>query len=397
MRGELDNRVRGRVTGKIWFVGCAEPVVLDLAGDCWRDLAGRRLEFVNPQPKAGDMEGLASLQRGTVGDITASRKVRVPDVPPEQWHLYYKTGREMPWHWGNALYLEWFSERNGRVVIETVVFDLKVVGEPTWEMSEAEEAAQRADNGEAMTGFSARLAEAIDPTDGDEDDPLAEWDEKPQTEEEAEAQQARSDMLADRIQARLRKEGVGAYERILREEIDRLQREEGRPEPTAEQRARQAEWIEEMNQAAEEMLANPDPEWIREQEREHPLVRRVMEFSLQLRATAEEEKWRPEDAGEEHPVNELLDATMLAAPKLAGALNGQAWPPELACCAHTIVRLKRAREFLEDAQRALESCHEEKLLRAEHVGPILVELVDYLQETDTLIAELRAKLERGTD
>ena len=55
VRGELDNRVRGRVTGRIWFAGRAEPVVLELEGNCWRDLAGRRLEFTNPQPKPGDV------------------------------------------------------------------------------------------------------------------------------------------------------------------------------------------------------------------------------------------------------------------------------------------------------------------------------------------------------
>jgi hypothetical protein len=40
VRGEIDNRERGRVTGKIWFAGRAEPVELQLTGNCWRDLAG---------------------------------------------------------------------------------------------------------------------------------------------------------------------------------------------------------------------------------------------------------------------------------------------------------------------------------------------------------------------
>ncbi len=398
VRGEIDNRMRGHVTGRLWFAGRDEPVVLDLAGNCWRDLAGRRLEFTNPQPKPGDVGKLAPLQRGVVGDISASRKVKVPDIPLSDLHLYYKTGREMPWHWGNALMLEWFSEENGRVVIESASFDLKIVGEPAWEMSEAEEEAQRKANGAAMTGFMERLAEAAGAEEREiVDDTPAEWDEKPQTEEEAEAQQARSDKLADRIEARLRKEGEEAYDRILEEEIDRLHREEGRPEPTPEQLARNAEWIDEMNRAGEEALANPDPELEKELEFEHPLVARVMEFALQLRITAKDEGWRPEDAGQEHPVSELLDATMIAGPKLAGALNGQYWPPEIEFCAHTIVRLKRARGYLEDALRAVEACHDEKLIKSEHLGPILVELGDFIQDIDALIAELRAKLERGTD
>lgn len=160
VRGEIDNRTRGRVVGKIWLAGHAEPVELELRGDCWRDLAGRRLEFVNPAPKPGPEGNFSGRQVGSVGDITASRKVKVLDFPLEDLHLYYKTGREMPWHWGNSLYLEWFSQRNGRVVIESASYELKIVGEPAWEMTEAEEETQRRANGEAMGGFMERLGEA---------------------------------------------------------------------------------------------------------------------------------------------------------------------------------------------------------------------------------------------
>lgn len=394
VRGELDNRVRGRVTGRIWFAGRPEPVELELTGNCWRDLAGRRLEFKNPEPKPGNLEILAAMQRGSVGDITASRKVKVPEIPMDQIREYYAAKKPLPWHWGNALYLEWFSESNGRVVIESASFELKIVDEPTWEMSEAGEEEQRKANGAAMAGFMDRLTVAAERMSGQEN---TEWNEKPQTEEEAEQMQAQSDRLAQRVEARLRREGEDAYERILEEEIERMRRERGEPEPTPEQLARNEEWIEEMNRGAEEELANPDPEVEKELEFEHPLVEQVVEFSLQLRETAKAEGWRPEGATHEHPVAELLDATMIAGPKLAGALNGQCWPPEVEFCAHTIVRLKRARGYLEDALRATESCHEEKLVKPEHLGPILTELIDFIRDIDELIAELRAKLEQGTD
>ncbi|MSU22191.1 MAG: hypothetical protein EXS32_00005, partial [Opitutus sp.] len=84
IRGEIDNRVRGRVTGRLWFVGREAPVEFDLAGNAWRDLAGRRLEFVNPDPQAGHLAGLAAPQTGTIGDCTASRKVKVPEVSMEE-------------------------------------------------------------------------------------------------------------------------------------------------------------------------------------------------------------------------------------------------------------------------------------------------------------------------
>lgn len=399
VRGQLDNRARGRVTGRIWLVGHAEPVALELTGNCWRDLAGRRLEFINPQPKPADLDKFALLQRGVVGDITASRKVRVPDIPLDQLHLYYKTGREMPWHWGNSLYLEWFSECNGRVVIETTTFDLKIIGEPAWEMSKAQEEEQRRANAAAMTAFIDRLDGAAESLKNKiTDDTPPEWGERPQTEAEAEAQQARSDRLADRIQARLQREGESAdYEKILEEELDRLDREEGRPEPTPEQLARNAEWIDEVNRAGEETLANPDPEMEAELAYEHPLVKQTADLFDQVHATAKQQGWVPEGAGQEHPVVELRDAIMMAGAKLAGALNGHYWPPEIDFCAHTIVRLKKARDYLDDALRAAESCREEKMIVPEHLGPIVVELIDLVDDTEALIAELRAKLERGTD
>jgi hypothetical protein len=69
VRGEMDHRTRDRVTGRIWFAGLAEPVELELEGNAWRDLAGRRLEWVNPvavKPplSAKEVAGFAQRQRG---------------------------------------------------------------------------------------------------------------------------------------------------------------------------------------------------------------------------------------------------------------------------------------------------------------------------------------------
>jgi len=397
IRGEIDNRVRGRVTGRIWFAERPEPVLLDLAGDCWRDLAGRGLEFTNPQPQPGDLQGLAAVQRGRVGDITASRKVRVPEIPLDQIDEYDAQRKPFPWHWGNSLYLEWFSDRNGRVVIEAAGFELKIVGDPAWEMSPAEEESQRAANGGAMTGFMERLAEAAGATQAAEKQTdNVEGDERPQTEEEAEQTQARSDLLTDRVETRLAREGDQAnYERILEEEIERLQRELGEPEPTPEQLARNAAWIEELNQAAGEALADPPAPTA--EPPKHPLAARAFELSLLVSEEAETQGWVPEGAGEEHPVVEIEGAVMKAAAKLAGALNGETWPPPLWACASIIVRLKRARVYLDDALRAMESCQEEKLVPSTFLGPILVEIIDLAHDADEIIAGLRERLGRGSE
>ena len=55
----------------------------------------------------------------------------------------YELGEPAPWHWANALYLEWFSERNGRVVIQTAEFRL-TLSAPAWTLTPDESQASRA-------------------------------------------------------------------------------------------------------------------------------------------------------------------------------------------------------------------------------------------------------------
>ena len=144
-RGEIDNRIRDRVTGKLWLCGRDEPVQIELTGNPWRDpLAGQYLRFTNPDPKPlpEKYQSFAADQTGVIGDMTAARKVKILEFPIEELHKYYKTGVPMPYHWGNCLYLEWYSVRNGRVVIEGPEWPLQVEPEAAWHMTEAEEIEQ---------------------------------------------------------------------------------------------------------------------------------------------------------------------------------------------------------------------------------------------------------------
>jgi hypothetical protein len=162
VRGELDNTVRGRVTGRLWLLNQEEPIAIDLAGDCWCDLAGRRITFVNPNPQPTPRQRLSGPQTGQVGDITASRKVRVPALPLDEWLNRRRLGLEAPECLGNALYVEWYSERDGRVVIETATFGLEV-SLPEWEMTVEQETDQRRRNAVALRGFLDRLEARLCP------------------------------------------------------------------------------------------------------------------------------------------------------------------------------------------------------------------------------------------
>src|ERR1041385_8966875 len=134
-RGEIDNRQRGSVRGRLWLNGCLEPVTLDLQGNACPELAGCLLTFENPGetiPLRTDGP-MNPVQRGTIGDLTASRKVRVYDVPLEQASAMLKRQEKPPEHMANCLYLEWFSEANGRVVVESA--DYKLVISPPEHMA----------------------------------------------------------------------------------------------------------------------------------------------------------------------------------------------------------------------------------------------------------------------
>lgn len=114
IEGELDNTQPGKVAGWMKFAGIAREVVFDLTGDFHRDIQGARIRIVgeaNPQtPDAfAYMKGFAAEQRGKAGDITAG-------LPPTDYVDYP--------------YIEWYSEENGRVVIELDRDHIEVIGRP---------------------------------------------------------------------------------------------------------------------------------------------------------------------------------------------------------------------------------------------------------------------------
>lgn len=412
VRGEIDNAKKGVLSGRIWFIGCDEPVILDLVGNPWRDLAGCRLTFTNPNPIKGGPGLLHPLQKGVVGDMTASRKVKVPDISMEEFREYYAERKPFPWHWGNSLYLEWFSEYNGRVVIEAAHYDLVIDPDRTWTMTAEEEKKQARTNHQAMLDFMGKVTEAVAAYQEEEDDDSEVLSD---VEKKADAEAARMDLLLDRIQARLEREWEAAseeerddlYERIMREERERLRKERGEPEPeplSPEEEAERQEWIEEMNAAAEEAARDMEAEkWKGEgadpfREHRHPLQEAVYELSLQLRRDIERNDWLTENDPSEHPLCEIITGTMIASAKLAGALNRfgdetREWPPDELTAGDTLVRLKKAREAMRDALAGLDACDEQNLTSPEWRSSTRAALRPLLVGIERLIAEIRESLQ----
>ena len=177
VRGELSNESPGIVTGRVWLLGRTEPLELHLRGNFLRDIAGCVLKFSNPTPERDVLCDLVfAAQNGAVGDMTASRKTRIPTVNDDQLMKLMESRQPIPTKLANCLYLEWFSESNGRVVIEATDYKL-AIGAPEWVMSAEEEAKQSVESQQtfhryldAITGMDLEDDEEEDEDDEEEDD-----------------------------------------------------------------------------------------------------------------------------------------------------------------------------------------------------------------------------------
>jgi hypothetical protein len=116
IEGVLDNTVPGKVTGWMIFAGMDEKLIFDLEGNFHRDIRGAKVrlrgdgESANTEEAVKYMEGFAKLQKGNVGDMTAG-------LPPAD----YIEG---------SGYFEWYSEDNGRVVIELEQDQIELLTHP---------------------------------------------------------------------------------------------------------------------------------------------------------------------------------------------------------------------------------------------------------------------------
>ncbi len=170
IEGELDNRVSGKVTGWIRFFRRGKKplkVSLDLEGDFHEDIRGKAIRLTNPEPSDRNIElgregtymtGISVKQRGSAGDITAGLSLGpwTPELAQKllaQKKLIWdevgltRSARERRrkefavrcrqhidagdlYHPYSAYpYIEWYSEANGRVVLELDPSQAEVIGE----------------------------------------------------------------------------------------------------------------------------------------------------------------------------------------------------------------------------------------------------------------------------
>jgi len=390
VRGEIDNRVKGIVRGKIWVCDREEPVVLELEGNAHPDLAGSLLTFENPLPPVAHkhLDGLSIDQEGMIGDLTASRKVRVFGIPFEEAYAMIERGEKPPEHMANCLYLEWFSQANGRVVIESADYKLKI-SPPEWQLTE-EENEERAE--EAASGFSwfmQRLGEAVEQArfEAPEDRPMNEF--------EWEKAFRKSDALTDKaMEIYERHRDDPNFEEILSREMgwdDVDEEADGDDEGFLE--------VEEMNRIcpeAEDTSLQPNPltegvDWVLDGQGHptHPLELRIRDGWASLWHWCEERHLVDDDENEE--LHEMFFKFQSCGAKCAGALGGIAYEEDLREPGFIVAGLKRALALLHESLNAADRVRASNQLPAAQLEPFRQELFAVRQEILSLMERFRSE------
>jgi hypothetical protein len=373
VRGEIDNRTPGLVQGKIWLAGIEVPLTIKLIGNGHKDLAGCKLTFSNPAPKVDPGLTLKADQTGTVGDMTAARKVRVID------NLDYEAltdNQPFSEHMANLLYLEWFSDTNGRIVIESTDYEIEI-GEPVWRISPEDESRQLEANAEAMQSFMDQITESFDPREE------AAYNGDPKDEFEWELFLRASDRRSTKLGELLEKyNGHPDRDRLIARGMGWKEIEE--------MLDAQAESSEEEEEDEALEFDETDEEEIARAERpiRHPLVTRIIDRSVELSRLTENQR--------DDDINEMVDSYMVVGPKIAGALTigDSELAPALNMSGLVVAKLKRAIGELSRALTAAERLRESKRQLPFSIDDWITEMLETRQEILALMDDFRKKIER---
>src|SRR5690625_1288782 len=379
--GEIDNRKAGQVEGRIWVIGSDEPIHLRLKGNCWSDLAGCYLKFRNPNPDPNGRVTLNPNPEGVVGDMTATRKVQVPTGDHETLSYLVNNNQPIPTQLGNSIYLEWFSEANGRVVVEAAHYQCEV-SPPEWSMDVEEEKEQRKKNEESLQEFLQNLVNQqslLDSTDGEDEEPLDEF--------QWEQLLRQSDKISDQYLEALEKyRDDPDCDRLIAEEMgwDWLIEENDLPLENP-----LFEFVKEATgEEIGEFDSDDDDEIGEINDEPHPLAERFHELASRLFENADE---RGLLESHENILLPLLTCTSAAAAQLGGALDALA-ADDYPDYGFMIASLKRSltplHQSIAAADRASKSIPEE----SEWIEPARKELFLIRQEILTLMDTFRKRL-----
>jgi len=313
------------------------------------------------------------------------------DVPVEEALDMFDRKEKPPEHMANCLYLEWFSEANGRVVIESVDYDL-TISPPEWRMTPQEDAERAQQAARGMEQFMRKLTDAIQQHQRKQKGDGDEWDEH-----DYENFLKESDARTDKYMELQDKYGDSD------EAEEKIAKEMGwlREDQTEEEIEEERRHIEEMNAICEAAPNEPAPEpapdpsregidWIRTEDGEvhHPLQHRCFESSLKFWRQAKESGLGESD---DKDLCQFIGEFQTAGAKLAGALHGITRGADFAEAAFIVACLKRALNHLHKAQAGLEAVAPKKLLRDATVIEARKELFEIREGILRLMDDFRGR------
>lgn len=331
--GSISNTEPGKVTGTLWFIDADDPVILELEGNCHRDLAGGILVFERPDPELEEgqtVPAIAPLQTGIAGDITASKKVLFQESILDNPDAHEPT-------LVNSLCIEWYDASGERFVIDSIEFYL-YSGDHEWQMDAATEKELLRANTKRFHDYIDAIANRIGDEDEDESEDMS-GDEEPLDEFEWEERLKESDRITAAYMEALDKyQDLPNQDKLVAAAMGWSQAPGSDPDLDL---GLDDEWShcndDEDDDDDEDERNRFDAGggefeadmWIDADEREdenHPLYERAHEFSIRLHREAQELGiLEPEDDTRDEglsPVQTLVFASMDLSAKLAGALNG---------------------------------------------------------------------------
>lgn len=91
------------------------------------------------------------------------------DIPNDKLVRRLVAGERPPFVWRKCLYLEWFSNANGRVVIQSTRLEVERIGERAFELTDEEWKEQAKSNAEEFNHFMAQLGDSLQRHEADEE------------------------------------------------------------------------------------------------------------------------------------------------------------------------------------------------------------------------------------
>src|SRR5438552_278895 len=336
----------------------------------------------------------APQQRGPAGDITAARKVRVFDVSIEEALAMSRRGETPPEHMANGVYLEWFSERSGRVVIESADYRLQI-SEAAWRYTKEEIAERDRRVAEEQTPFAIAITQ-----DGE----TQQWDEVryEQFLRESDALTEKYGRLLEKYADHPDSERIIAREMgwsWLEEALDQ-QDEEKESEPKNEPEDLEVKVDQEKDESEEDIedyeLPPPDPmregiDWVRDERGRilHPIEKRAHDALHGLLDELKAAERLPER--EDEQVADFVSGFMTLSAKLGGALGGVARGDDFFEPGMVIAWLKRILEILNKTIAAADATRGKNFLRAERFAYYRSELFSIREDVLEFIKERRSR------